>query len=198
MGYSQYGGMGYRNGAHVPAASDALITADLVNHGTPGGFPAKDVDEKDGRAVGGHVVIGDGPVLVSLYKHTLLVHLVVGDRFQELDLATIGVDLPEEVVIVFDDGTSILSQDRLVEGTDTLRFEVAGHVIEYRMIAHYRWVQHARITQPDGTVWTGFCGSEIGAGHDDEDTDPIARRHLTIFDGDDSDLPIVRDRRRRR
>lgn len=27
--------------------------------------------------------------------------------------------------------------------------------------------QHARLTQPDGTVWSGFSGSEIGCGFED-------------------------------
>lgn len=202
MSYGGHGGLGYRNGELVENASDALLTPDCVNHGDPGGFPPSELmvlaNGETGAAINGHVIIGDGPVFVSLYKHTLCIYLLADGRFHELNLMTIGVDLPDGVVVDLGDGTCALSQDLLVQDTDTLRFEVEDHVIEYRMIAHPRWVQHARITQPDGTVWTGFCGYEIGAGHDDEDTDPIARRHQTIFDGDDSDLFVVRERARLR
>lgn len=201
MSYGGHGGLGYRNGELVENASDALITPDCVNHGVPGGFPPADLsviaNGDTGGAINGHVILGDGPVMVTLYKHTLAIYLLADGRFHEQNLMTIGVDLPDGVVIDFDDGTCMLSADRLVEDTDTLRFEIEGHAIEYRMIAHPRWVQHARITQPDGTVWTGFCGNEIGAGHDEEDTAPIARRHQTIFDGDDSDLFVVRQRQNR-
>jgi len=188
MGYSGYGGYGYRDGVRIETASDALITPDSVNHGVPGGFPPSELmvaaNGETGAAINGHVVIGDGPVFVSLYKHMLSVYLLADGVFHDQNLETIGVDLPDEVVIDFGDGTCSLDQDRMVERTDMLRFEIEGHVIEYRMVAHPRWVQHARITQPDGTVWTGFCGLEIGAGHEDEDDDAtpvIERSHLALF-----------------
>lgn len=188
MGYSGYGGYGYRDGVRIETASDALITPDSVNHGVPGGFPPSELmvaaNGETGAAINGHVVIGDGPVFVSLYKHMLSVYLLADGVFHDQNLETIGVDLLDEVVIDFGDGTCSLDQDRMVERTDMLRFEIEGHVIEYRMVAHPRWVQHARITQPDGTVWTGFCGLEIGAGHEDEDDDAtpvIERSHLALF-----------------
>lgn len=188
MGYSGYGGYGYRDGVRIENASDALITPDSVNHGVPGGLPPADLmraaNGETGAAINGHVVIGDGPVFVSLYKHTLGIYLLADSAFHEQNPETIGVELPDGVVLDFGDGTAMLCQDRLVETTETLRFEIEGHVIEYRLVAHPRWVQHARITQPDGTVWTGFCGLEIGAGHEDEDDDSTAvieRSHLALF-----------------
>ena len=185
MGYSGYGGFGYRDGARIEMASDALITPDGINHGDPGGLPPSDLtvgaNNDPASAIYGHVVIGDGPVFMTLLKQSMSIHLLADSTFHDLNLQTIGVDLPEDVLIDFGDGTCMLDADRLVECTETLRFEVEGHVIEYRMIAHPQWVQHARITQPDGTVWTAFCGSEIGAGHDEEDTAPIAEKHLRIF-----------------
>ena len=185
MGYSGYGGYGYRNGGRIETASDALLTPDCTNHGVPGGFPPGNLmasaNDDPATAIYGHVVIGDGPVFVTLLKHTLSIHLLADGAFHDLNLQTIGVDLPDSVLIDFGDGTCMLDADRLVEETETLRFAVDGHLVEYRMVAHPRWVQHARLTHPDGTVWTGFCGSEIGAGHDDEDTDPIERRHREIF-----------------
>ena len=70
MGYSEYGGHGYRNGERLDAASDAVVTPDMSNAGSPGHWPGfgpvadamgmKDFYDLKARSVDGHVVIGDG------------------------------------------------------------------------------------------------------------------------------------------
>lgn len=189
MSYSQYGGVAFRGGIRVPNASDAVLTPELVNLGTPGVYPGF-VDAIDAlgkaafegeraRSISAHVVLGDGPLIIALHKQvTMAVHLLVGDAFSEVDLCQFGVDLPEGTV-ADDDGHLSLDTYQVERKGLTLRFEVAGNAIEYRII---RSVQHVRLTQPDGTVWSGFSGSEIGAGHDDEETAPFIRQHLKLFE----------------
>jgi hypothetical protein len=192
MGYSEYGGYGYRNGDRIKAASDAVVTPDMANAGTPGHWPgfgpvADDMGMQafyalKERSVDGHVVIGDGPVLVALHKlTTMTVHVLENGAFTEIDLIAIGQDLPDDIVSDHGDGSLHLDRDALELLADPLRFMIDGHLIEYRIARDPQIVQHVRLTQPDGTVWSAFCGSEIGEGHDEADTAPIVEKHRRIF-----------------
>lgn len=192
MGYSEYGGHGYRNGERIDAASDAVVTPDMSNAGTPGHWPGfgsvadamgmKDFYDLKARSVDGHVVIGDGPVLVALHKRrTMTVHVLENGAFTEVDLVAIGKDLPDETVSMYGDGSLHLDDDALLRLDAPVRFEIDGHLIEYRLVDDPQLMQHVRLTQPDGTVWTGFSGSEIGAGHDESATRTIERRHRELF-----------------
>jgi hypothetical protein len=192
MGYSEYGGHGYRNGERIGASSDAVVTPDMSNAGTPGHWPGfgavaeamgmQDFYTLKERSVDGHVVIGDGPVLVALHKRTTMtVHVLENGAFTDVDLVAIGKDLPDEVVSMYGDGTWHLDDDALLRLDESVRFEIDGHLIEYRLDDDPQLMQHVRLTQPDGTVWTGFSGSEIGTGHDEAATRPVVRRHRELF-----------------
>jgi len=185
MAYSGYGGRAYRNGVFVATASDVLLTPDMDGHRTQGGLPsaalATAVDDDPTTAVYGHVVIGDGPVFVTMLKNMLNVHLLADGAFHDIDLRLIGKDLADGVMLDLNDGTCMIEAKALADSDRTLRFEIDGHVVEYRVIAHPRLVHHARITHPDGTAWTGFCGMEIGIGHDDENTAPVELVHFKTF-----------------
>lgn len=192
MSYSQYGGLGYRNGELVEAASDAVITTEMDNLGRAGVWPGfTDAASRMGmevfhdlrsRSVSGHVVMGDGPVLVSLHKQTAMeIHVLADGKFDEIDLVAIAVDLPDGLISDWGDGTLHLDSDALIRHGEPVRFEIDGHVVEYAVRQDPQLVQHVRLTQSDGTVWTGFSGSEIGAGHDDEDTAPVIVKHRAVF-----------------
>jgi len=201
MSYSQYGGVAFRAGQRVDDRSDAMLTPDLRNLGTPGCIPdALTAGLKTGdfaaispTCVRAHVVLGDGPVFVSLNKTTWFdIHVLENGVFRDLDdveLAAHGIDLPSDIVTVDEDGEDAgkTKLDRWpltdMDGHEgKVRFEVLGHVVEYRMMRVRGYAQHVRLTQPDGTVWSGFSGSEIGFGYDDEDTAPHLERHATAFD----------------
>lgn len=192
MSYSEYGGCGYRNGDKVDAASDAVVTPDMANAGSPGHWPGfGPVADRMGmeafyalkaKSVDGHVVIGDGPVLIALHKQsTMTVHVLEKGVFTEIDLVAIGDDLPDGLVSEYGDGSLNLDTDALQDHGAPIRFRIDGHLIEYQLASGGRPVQHVRLTQPDGTVWTGFSGYEIGAGHDESDTQLAVSRHRQIF-----------------
>lgn len=203
MGYGQYGGIAYRNGARVDDRSDAMIKPDMGNLGIPGcipdpstaGMSASDFAAIRKSCVRAHVVLGDGPVLVSLNKTSWFDISVLRDgafhALTDQELAAAAVDLPEDLLEKDDDGEPVapraLDRFRLgdMDGHEgVVRFGVDGHVVEYRMMRVRGYAQHARLTQPDGTVWSGFSGSEIGYGFEDEDdmTGPHIQRHATAFD----------------
>lgn len=199
MSYSEYGGIAYRNGAQVDDRSDAMIMPDMTNIGQPGCIPdhrtasmsADEFEAVQESCVRGHVVLGDGPVLVSLSKRSWFEICVLRDgafhALTDQELAAAAVDLPEDLLET-DDGDIVvphaLDRFRLgdMDGHEgVVRFQVDGHLVEYRMLRVQGYAQHARIIQPDGTVWSGFCGWEIGYGFDDDMTAPHAARHATAF-----------------
>lgn len=201
MGYSGYGGVGFRDGERIPTLSDVVLTPGMDNLGRPGSIPAVPAGMDPATyesllklSIRGHVVLGAGPVFLSLYKRDYFYIHVLGDDgiFREIDkfgLVSLGVNLPEDLIDVDEDGPEAglpkFNDWRLtdMDGHDGIvRFEVDGHVIEVRMMRDRGYALHARLIQPDGVVWSGFCGSEIGEGWDEEDTKPHLERHLTAFD----------------
>jgi hypothetical protein len=179
MSYGEYGGLGYRDGALVESASDAVITPEMENVGTHGSWT-----DRSGRpdAVYGHVVVGDGPVLVALHKQSYLsIHLLADGAFAEIEPTSVAVDLPDELVGDHGDGELVLDAHALASHGRPIRMELEGHAIEYLVRHEPRMVQHVRLVQPDGTVWTAFSGAEIGAGHDEDDTRAAAARHAGAF-----------------
>lgn len=185
MGYSDYGGRGYRGGMHVPDASDAAVTTDLVNVGSEGGLrPAEAADKT--KCVSGHVVLGDGPLLIALHKQrTITIHLLEYGAFREIEPIDVARGLPEAHVAEWD-GVRSIDVEAMQTGGGPVRLEIGDAVVEWRIEDRNNIVQHVRLTQADGTVWTGFSGYAIGAGHDDEDEDGAAtsiveRRHREVF-----------------
>jgi len=199
MGYSEYGGVGFRDGKRIPSLSDVVLTPDLSNLGKPGCIPQSPDGMDDAtfnallpQSIKGHVVLGEGPVFVSLYKRDYFyIHVLEGGAFRDLDdfdLVAAGIDLPEDLIVTDEEGPDAdrpkfdgwrLSDMDGHEGV--VRFRVADHIVEVRMMRQRGYALHARLIQPDGIVWSGFCGSEIGAGWDEEDTKPHLDRHLTAF-----------------
>lgn len=200
MGYSEYGGVGFRDGKRIPALSDVVLTPDLRNLGTPGCIPQSPDGMDDAtyeallpQSLKAHVVLGAGPVFVSIHKRDYFyIHILENGAFREIDqfeLVSAGIALPEDLIVIDEDGPDAgrarfdgwrLSDMDGHEGI--VRFRVADHIVEVRMMRQRGYALHARLIQPDGIIWSGFCGSEIGAGWDEEDTKPHLERHLTAFD----------------
>lgn len=201
MGYSGYGGVGFRDGVRIKALSDVVLTPNLDNLGRAGMIPSAP-EGMDGAtyqslkdmSITGHVVLGEGPVFLSLYKRVYFHIHVLGDdgmfrEIGEFDLVGAGIDLPDDLIEIEDTGPDAgrpkFDSWRLsgIDGHEGIvRFNVRDHVIELRMMRDRGYALHARLIQPDGVVWSGFCGSEIGEGWDEEDTKPHLERHLTAFD----------------
>lgn len=197
MAYSDYGGFAYRNGVRVEDRSDAVIGVDMVNHGQPGVWPGfvahangktpEEAQEQREMSVDGHVVLGDGPVLVSMYKQTSLRVFVVKDgALFPQGLAEIAVDLPPELLTTWEGKPDVNTFEAAEQNAGVLRFEIEGHQIEAVFEQTDNFYQFARLTQPDGTVWTGFSGYGVGAGLEDGDhgysTEACVERLETVFD----------------
>ena len=56
MAYSDYGGYAYLNGIHITERSDTSIKIDSTTE------------------INGHVVLGDGPIYIVLYKQSVIIY----------------------------------------------------------------------------------------------------------------------------
>lgn len=196
MAYSDYGGYAYRNGDRIPDRSDAVITADMTNLGEEGAYPgfvaiakgmsAEQFEEARAASVDGHVVLGDGPVLIAMYKQTSFsVHVLSDGKFTIVDLLEAGKDLPDAAISEYDGKRHFSSWNLANKDVGKVQFEVAGHQIEALFEESDNYYQFARLTQPDGVVWTGFSGYGVGAGLEDcgygYSTSRCARRLAEVF-----------------
>lgn len=170
MAYSDYGGYAYRNGTRVEDRSDCTITPEGDTFGTPGmwpGFASILLNKPEMRDwPSGHAVLGDGPIYVVLYKQTAT---CIYRAFELLDL-----------VDCLDAGQEACLRGSVQDGKDTRYidvdywdergpcvFHIDGCCIEVHWEQEDNYYQYARLTQPDGTVWTGFAGYGVGAGLED-------------------------------
>ena len=114
MAYSSYGGYVFRNGESRLDRCDAVMR-DGVEKTVPGlwpgfafaaqGMPFEEIRDAIWENPRGHVLLGDGPLLVGLYKQSDV--WVWIDR-RQIDLVKHGVDLPEEAFMTEKwDGTPI-------------------------------------------------------------------------------------------
>ena len=176
MAYSDYGGYAYRNGKRVEARSDATISPEGDVFGSPGmwpGFAAYAAGGKDGYEKrrdwpSGHVVLGDGPIYVVLYKQS---SLSIHRGPERLDELTLLKDMPPEAVEKWSDkdGKSHqwLNIDHFKTSKERCVFEVDGWRLEVFFRIEDNHYQYAKLTQPDGNVWHGWSGYGVGAGLED-------------------------------
>ena len=121
MAYSDYGGYAYKNGKRVIERSDAIIAPDVET--VPGMYPGwaliiQGYDKDEAMSLrqnnpNGHVVIGDDPVYIGMYKQSSI-RLWYKDN--ELPLIDFAVDLNDEFVWTADDGTRYLDVDFFWQG----------------------------------------------------------------------------------
>lgn len=177
MAYSDYGGYAYRNGKRVESRSDATISPDGDVFGSPGiwpGFAAfasggKGEYERRREWPTGHVVLGDGPIYVVLYKQSTVTIHRGPEKLDELALLK---DMPPEAVETWQLGGEShrsINTDRFRETEDCCVFEVDGWRLEVFFRIEDNHYQYARLAQPDGNVWHGWSGYGVGAGLEDCD-----------------------------
>lgn len=183
MAYSDYGGYAYLNGVRATDRSDAVIT-DIVKS-VPGMWPgfafmaqglspneaAKLKDENPN----GHVVLGDGPLYVGLYKQST-VRVWLGGK--EINLLPQGVDLPDGLVSREDwqgNPTEDASLDALgwaQKNHDRVPAEFAfpdGSTLSVVWTEQDNFYVYAKLAHPNGNVWAGWSGYGVGAGLEDCD-----------------------------
>lgn len=178
MAYSDYGGYAYRNGVRVEDRSDCTIGPDGDTFGSPGMWPGfaalmaggKEEYEKRKDWPSGHVVLGDGPIYVVLYKQSSLMIYRGPDRLD--DIALLKNPLPDWVEKWTDkDGKEHqwVNTDHFKSSEELCTFEVNGVTIEVYFREEDNHYQYVKVTQADGNVWTGFSGYGVGAGLEDAD-----------------------------
>lgn len=164
MSYSGYGGRGFRNGIHVPECSDhsaVLIGLPMAPAGTHKyeqykGEWHEGSDKEKGYwikeplpTVFGHVVLGDGPIYVELFKQSSFQIYKYGYK---------------EPILVESDYT----------GSNDYQFDIDGHHIDIslRSDENCDYINNfyifAQMIQPNGTIWSGFSGNACGGGWDQE------------------------------
>jgi len=149
MAYSDYGGYAYRNGLRVEERSDVEFTPAGLRS-TPGAWPGWTSANPDPSAIRGfHVVLGDGPIFVCLYKQSY---------------TSLYRGFAEELSPPSFDAYTHAENNR-----PPIVMEVDGHKIEAHYIVADNHFQFIRLTQPDGNVWTGFSGYGVGAGLEDSE-----------------------------
>lgn len=165
MAYSDYGGYAYKNGNRVEERSDAVLSPEGIKS-TPGQWHGWTLQE--GRSGGSfHALLGDGPIFVGLCKQSSLSVHRLGES---LDLLALLKDAPPEAVNEYThEGktTRYLNTDHYKTTDEMCVLEVDGHKIEVKWEEDDNHYQYVRLTQPDGSVWTGWSGYGVGAGLED-------------------------------
>jgi hypothetical protein len=171
MAYSDYGGYAYRNGKRVIERSDATISPDGDVFGSPGMWPGfaamaeggKNEYERRKNWPSGHVVLGDGPIYVALYKQSCL---MIYRGNEQLDEIALLVDPTSDAVSVYGE-SRYLNTDYFKSSNECCKFCVDGWTIEVFFRIEDNHYQYVKLTQPDGNFWHGWSGYGVGAGLED-------------------------------
>lgn len=160
MAYSDYGGYAYRNGLLVIDRSDAVLSPDGIKS-TPGQWPGWTL--KEGRDGGSHhVLLGDGPIFVSLYKQSYVGVYRLGDSLDLVPL--LDGDFPDDAIYVSNSGQKSIKYDYFRDNKLPCNLAVDGHKVQIVWKLTDNYYCFARIEQPDGAFWCGFSGYGVGAG----------------------------------
>jgi hypothetical protein len=164
MSYSDYGGYGYRNGVKVVERSDAVLTPDGLKS-TPGMWPGW--VHQEGRSGGSyHVVLGDGPIFVCLYKQS---SLSIHRLNEQLDVTSLLKNPEPNWVEHWEwegEPRKSINVDWFKYSELPCPLEVDGHVIEVRWTEEDNHYLYVRAMQPDGVIWCGWSGYGVGCGLD--------------------------------
>lgn len=169
MAYSSYGGFAFRNGEQVISRSDCIIKPGGDVFSTPGMWPGF-VSQKGAEPVGpsGHVVLGDGPIYLTMYKQS---HVELWRGMEELQMVGYTVNAsPAGFYTIEVKGEKFQRPEGeyFRRRGDPLVLHVHDHIIEIHWVETDNYYVHAIMQQPDGVVWSGFSGYRVGAGWDDE------------------------------
>ena len=126
MTYSDYGGYAYLNGIHITERSDTSIKIDSTTE------------------IDGHVVLGDGPIYVVLYKQSVIIYR----GGEQLKTFSYPLDITDDCVI-----NEFLNIDH--------------HNISIYLTYEDNYYVYAKLEQPNGNTWYGFSGYGVGAGLED-------------------------------
>lgn len=174
MAYSDYGGYAYKNGKRVEDRSDAMITPKMES--VPGQWPgfaaySQGLSKEKFYEIrpdfpNGHVVIGDDPVYVGLYKQGIMM----------LWFGTIQLDKTDFIrgeakmfIKTRDNGYKFLDRHTVANTYDTpIFFDLPDG---YKLYGSWKNIDNyyvfARLEMPNGDIWHGWSGYGVGAGLED-------------------------------
>lgn len=145
MAYSDYGGYAYRDGIRLPERSDCKIT--------PLGVM---------KASEWHVIIGDKPIYICLYKQT---YVSYWDDEKELDLVPLVKD--QDVIDEYL-GRRFINSEKLRKAKKPLILDGLGYKTTIWWLDEDNIYQYVRAEHQNGTIWHGWSGYGVGAGLEDE------------------------------
>lgn len=164
MAYSDYGGYAYRNGQRIEERSDAVLTEEGLKS-TPGLWPGFVIPEgKGGNCF--HVILGDGPIHVGMYKQS---SVTVFDKGEPVSLLEMVRDkYPDAIKIYEYNGEKEeYIDDDWFRDFEPLKISIKNHNLEIHYIDDDNYYVYVKLTQPDGVEWCGFSGYGVGAGLED-------------------------------
>jgi hypothetical protein len=126
MAYGDYGGYAYLNGIHIAERSDTSIKIDSTTE------------------IDGHVVLGDGPIYIVLYKQ----YAIIYSGGEQLKRFSYPLDITDDRVI-----NEFLN--------------IHHHNISIYLTHEDNYYVYAKLEQPNGNTWYGFSGYGVGAGLED-------------------------------
>lgn len=163
MALCDYGGFAYRSGRLQTQRCDTTLSSAVLGKNPDRPF--------DGFY---HVVLGDGPLYLGLYKQTSYdTWLKRRSQPVQLDLTSRELDL----------SNYNLQLDHLVELREPPQeFKCARHrVVIFQVEDDGEIFQYARLEQPDGVVWHGWSGYHVGKGFEDKSgTRSVERRERVL------------------
>ncbi len=154
MAYSNWGGYGYRNGIRQPSRSDASVMPDgTVWQDTSAWPPFADLVAQYGEdeawrrtsGPGGHVVLGDGPFFVHMYK--LYLEYSIGNRSRPGNPS--GNGLQDDRPIIFK------------------KHRITGRSVQFRHGFEMQELMTVHVLQPNGVHWHGWVTCSAGAGFEE-------------------------------
>lgn len=174
MFYNNYGGRAFRNGKHIEGRNDAFITAEGVKS-TPGHWPGWAFEEaREDNSY--HVLLGDGPIFVGLYKQATIAFQCLDKK---IDLLETEHDIPQSCIYELEGKPYLpLTQDFFMESENPVVFKFKGYMLEIFIRLEFKegCFIYVRLTQPDGVVWTGWNGY-TGSGHEDGNPEFSFEKH---------------------
>jgi len=175
VAYSNWGGYAYKNGIRVVERSDCVITPkEMIS--SPGMWPgfafvmrgdSVEQVQKKLEYPSGHVVVGDGPIYIALYKAS---YVSIFNNQEEIDLAQLLLD-NQYSVRCFKHNDKIeyrVETEDFIKNEEPCNLKFHDYEIMIYWLGGRRYCQYIQLKQPDATVWHGWSGFEVGAGFEEE------------------------------
>lgn len=168
MAYSDYGGYAYKNKELRIDHCDRVLyyeNSEEDIHNYPFFFTQEAQDKNNYPNM--HVSLGDMKVRVGLYKQSTFQIYKDGEMLNSLDVLSdkSKIEVENYKTDYVDDKTQrpYFNDDAFTDRGRIAYFDIGdGYLLEMFWEQTDNYYQYAKLTQPDGSVWTGFSGYGVG------------------------------------